>query len=135
MFMLWASLQLCSAQNSSLDVHLSLSSPNPCLDWRARAMKGVGVLASHALPGPLPLPTSQGSLKKLSRAVEEKQDAKRREWDQKAPAQPHASWRNLPRLRAPASPTRTALAWDTYLCSPSLPPLVFSLPLLSRGKK
>lgn len=29
----------------------------------------------------------------------------------------------------------SALAWDTYLCSPSLPPLVFSLPLLSRGKK
>lgn len=27
------------------------------------------------------------------------------------------------------------LAWDTYLCSPSLPPLVFSLPLLSRRKK
>lgn len=29
----------------------------------------------------------------------------------------------------------SALAWDTYLCSPSLPPLVFSLPLLSRRKK
>lgn len=29
----------------------------------------------------------------------------------------------------------SALAWDTYLCSPSLSPLVFSLPLLSREKK
>lgn len=33
------------------------------------------------------------------------------------------------------SPTGSTLAWDTYLCSPSLPPLVFSLPLLSRRKK
>lgn len=32
-------------------------------------------------------------------------------------------------------PHGSTLAWDTYLCSPSLPPLVFSLPLLSRRKK
>lgn len=54
---------------------------------------------------------------------------------------PHLSpWRwatptSAPCGEEPLGPMGSALAWDTYLCSPSLPPLVFSLPLLSRGKK
>lgn len=45
----------------------------------------------------------------------------------------------LPPWSATQTPSRTLRTlrpgWDTYLCSPSLPPLVFSVPLLSRGEK
>lgn len=72
--------------------------------------------------------TVPGKLKGLSyryrgRAseVEEDKDTKKREHH---PQEPRRKRRGL----------ATSLAWGTYLCSPSLPPLVFSLTLLSRGR-
>jgi hypothetical protein len=66
---------------------------------------------------------SQGTLRSRGMASEEEKDkdTKRREHH---PQEPRGG------RRGPA----TSPAWGTYLCSPSLPPLVFSLPLLSRGR-